>query len=277
MPADEPEPRRRGLRHLRRYRRGRHSAARTRTGLYSAGVVIAFAAIGSLFLSPSPGTAPDNTVAQAETAYQSDGERAADAENRASRGDARRGDEPGRQPSSPAGTQPKQSPAQSPPSPANTTAAAPPKPATSSPTVHSPVGGLAQTEMNNAVTIIQVGQQLDLPHRAFVVAIATALQESHLRNLANPNVPDSLNLPNEGVGSDHDSVGLFQQRPNWGSVTQLMNPAESARRFYAALMKVSGWEQMPVTVAAQTVQVSAFPDAYAKWQTLAEQVVSAVA
>ncbi|MER7006534.1 hypothetical protein ABT297_26320 [Dactylosporangium sp. NPDC000555] len=273
MPADETEPRRRGLRHLRRYRRGRHSAARPRIGLYSAGVV-AFAAIGVLFLSP--GTTPDNTMAQAETAYQNDPERVADAENRASRRDARRGDEPGRQPSSPAGTQPQQSPAQNPPSPAKSTAAAP-QPAASSPTVHAPIGGLNQTEMNNAVAIIRAGQQLDLPHRAFVVAIATALQESHLRNLANPNVPASLNVPNEGVGNDHDSVGLFQQRPSWGSVTQLMDPAESARRFYAALMKVSGWEQMPVTVAAQTVQVSAFPDAYAKWQTLAEQIVIAVA
>ncbi|MFG2043648.1 hypothetical protein [Dactylosporangium sp. NPDC048998] len=131
--------------------------------------------------------------------------------------------------------------------------------------------------MNNAVTIIQAGQQLNLPQRGFVVAIATALQESHLHNLANPNVPASLNLPNEGVGNDHDSVGLFQQRPNWGTVAQLMDPAEAARRFYAALMQVSGWQQMSVTVAAQTVQVSAFPDAYAKWQTLAEQVVGAVA
>jgi hypothetical protein len=196
-----------------------------------------------------------------------DSGRAAYAENRASRGGGRTGDQPSPQPAASAGAQPTQSSAQS--------AAAAPAPA--SPTVHTPVGGLTQSEMNNAVTIIQAGQQLKLPQRAFVVAIATALQESHLHNLANYNVPASLKLPNEGVGSDHDSVGLFQQRPNWGTVAQLMNPAEAARRFYGALVKVQGWEQLAVTVAAQTVQVSAFPDAYAQWQNLAGQIVSAVA
>ncbi|MET7396537.1 hypothetical protein ABZS66_23955 [Dactylosporangium sp. NPDC005572] len=142
--------------------------------------------------------------------------------------------------------------------------------------MHAPVGGLTQAEMNNAVAIIEAGQQLNLPSRAFVVAIATALQESHLHILANPNVPASLKLSNEGVGTDHDSVGLFQQRPSWGSTAQLMDPHQSARLFYAALVKVNGWQQMAVTVAAQTVQVSAFPDAYAKWQSLAEQIVKAV-
>ncbi|GGM03311.1 hypothetical protein GCM10007977_000830 [Dactylosporangium sucinum] len=142
--------------------------------------------------------------------------------------------------------------------------------------MHAPVGGLTQAEMNNAVAIIEAGQQMNLPSRAFVVAIATALQESHLQVLANPNVPASLKLPNEGVGTDHDSVGLFQQRPSWGPVAQLMDPHQSARLFYAALVKVNGWEQLAVTVAAQTVQVSAFPDAYAKWQSLSEQIVNAV-
>lgn len=139
-----------------------------------------------------------------------------------------------------------------------------------------PVGGLSQTEMDNAVAIVTAGKQMNLPRQAFVVAIATALQESHLRNLANPNVSGSMDHPNEGVGYDYDSVGLFQQRPNWGTVDQLMDPQESARRFYAALVQVSGWEQMAVTVAAQTVQGSAFPNAYAQWQSLAEQIVDAI-
>jgi hypothetical protein len=130
--------------------------------------------------------------------------------------------------------------------------------------------------MDNAVAVIEAGQELNLPRRAFVVAIATALQESHLRNLANPAVPASMNRPHEGVGRDHDSVGLFQQRPNWGTVDQLMDPRESARRFYAKLVTIQGWEQLAVTVAAQRVQVSAFPSAYAKWQPLAEQIVNAV-
>ncbi|GAA4252938.1 hypothetical protein [Dactylosporangium darangshiense] len=264
MPPDETMARRLA-RHRQRYRRGRHSAARPRTGLYTAAVVIAFLATGSLFVSASPGSRPD-TVAQVDTMQQGGTGRAADAENRASRGGARTGDQPSRQSAASASAQPAQSPATSAP------AAASP-----SPTVHDPVGGLTRAEMNNAITIIQVGQQQNLPQRAFVVAIATALQESHLHNLANSNVPASLNLPNEGVGSDHDSVGLFQQRPNWGTVEQLMNPAGAASRFYAALVQVSGWQQMAITVAAQTVQVSAYPDAYAKWQSLAEQVVNAVA
>ncbi|HTJ39135.1 MAG TPA: hypothetical protein VL738_38410 [Dactylosporangium sp.] len=262
MPPDETKARRLA-RQWQRYRRGRHAAARPRIGLYTAGIVIAFLATGSLFISASPGSRPD-TVAQVDAMQQSDTGRAADAENRASRGGARTGDQPSRQPAASASAPVAQSPAA-------------PAPASPSPTVHDPVGGLTRAEMNNAVTIIQVGQQQNLPQRAFVVAIATALQESHLHNLANSNVPASLNLPNEGVGSDHDSVGLFQQRPNWGTVEQLMNPAGAASRFYAALVQVSGWQQMAVTVAAQTVQVSAYPDAYAKWQSLAEQIVSAVA
>jgi hypothetical protein len=130
--------------------------------------------------------------------------------------------------------------------------------------------------MNNAAAIIEAGKQMNLPRQAFVVAIATALQESNLRVLANPAVPESMNHPNEGVGYDHDSIGLFQQRPNWGSVDQLMDPQESARLFYAALVKIPGWEQLSVTVAAQTVQQSAFPDAYAQQQPLAEQIVDAI-
>ncbi|MCW2639669.1 MAG: hypothetical protein JWP76_1975 [Dactylosporangium sp.] len=130
--------------------------------------------------------------------------------------------------------------------------------------------------MDNAVAIVEAGKQMNLPRRAFVVAIATALQESNLRVLANPNVPGSMNHANEGVGYDHDSIGLFQQRPNWGSVDQLMDPRESARRFYAVLVTVPGWVQMSVTVAAQTVQQSAFPGAYANQQALAEQIVNAI-
>jgi hypothetical protein len=130
--------------------------------------------------------------------------------------------------------------------------------------------------MDNAVAIVEAGKEMGLPRRAFVVAIATALQESNLRVLANPAIPGSMNHPNQGVGYDHDSVGLFQQRPNWGTTNQLMDPKESARRFYAVLVKIPGWDQLAVTIAAQRVQQSAFPDAYAKHQSLAEQIVNAI-
>jgi hypothetical protein len=141
-----------------------------------------------------------------------------------------------------------------------------------------PVAGLTRVQMNHAKTIVAVGQQIKLPERAYVVAIATAMQESDLLNLANGLVPESLQIAHDGTGEDHDSVGLFQQRPStgWGSVRELMDPATAARKFYNALSQVAGWATMPLTVAAQTVQGSAFPDAYAKHEERAQAVVDAL-
>jgi hypothetical protein len=142
----------------------------------------------------------------------------------------------------------------------------------------TPVAGLTQTQMNHAKTIVDVADEMKMPKQAAVVAVATSMQETNLRNLANTGLPESENIPNDGTGFDHDSVGLFQQRPasGWGAVDELMDPATSARKFYQALDQVPGWENMPVTVAAQTVQGSAFPDAYAKHQDNAQAVVDAV-
>jgi hypothetical protein len=132
--------------------------------------------------------------------------------------------------------------------------------------------------MNNAKAIVEAGRKLNVPRRAHVVAIATALQESNLRVLANPRVAESMRQAHEGSASDADSLGLFQQRPSqgWGPVSQLMSPAESSRLFYGRLLKVNGWETMTIAGAAQKVQRSAFPDAYAKHQARAEQVVDAL-
>ena len=107
-------------------------------------------------------------------------------------------------------------------------------------------------QMANAATIAAIGVQRGMPERAVVVALATAYQESGLRNLA---------------GGDRDSVGLFQQRPSqgWGTPAEIRDPRYAANRFYAALKKVRGWEDMRVTDAAQKVQRSAFPEAYEKW------------
>jgi hypothetical protein len=142
----------------------------------------------------------------------------------------------------------------------------------------TPVGGLSQKQMDHAAVIVAMGQRAGLPKRAYIVAIATALQETYLRNLANPAYPESLRLSNDGTGYDHDSVGLFQQRPStgWGSVSQIMDPAYSATKFYEALARVPGWEDLPVTVAAQRVQISAFPDHYAKHEPLARTIVDAL-
>ncbi|MDG4801234.1 hypothetical protein [Micromonospora sp. WMMD980] len=162
------------------------------------------------------------------------------------------------------------------PSPAPARKKAPRKPAR--PAHPRPVAGLDQRQMDNAKTIVEIGRDMRLPRRALVVAVATALQESDLYNLASDVLPESFDQPHQGSGSDHDSVGLFQQRPSsgWGTVAQLMRPAYAARAFYTALAEVPGWEDMSVTGAAQAVQVSAFPDAYAKHENRAATVVAAL-
>ncbi|MEV1012864.1 M23 family metallopeptidase [Micromonospora sp. NPDC049801] len=132
-------------------------------------------------------------------------------------------------------------------------------------------------QVRNAAIIIKVGQDMGVPSRGWVIALATAMQESALRNLANSGVPESLSLPHEGVGADHDSLGLFQQRPGWGSIAERMTPAYTARKFYEKLVKVRSWQRRPLTVVAQQVQVSAYPDAYAKHEELAGKIVDALA
>lgn len=141
-----------------------------------------------------------------------------------------------------------------------------------------PILSLNQVQTNNAYIVVEVGRQLKLPRRALVVAMATAMQETFLRNLANPDVPASLKYPNDGKASDADSIGVFQQRPSmgWGTVAQLMDPAESAARFYARLVKITNWQGLSVAGAAQAVQRSAFPTAYAKHVPLAEKIVDAL-
>lgn len=152
------------------------------------------------------------------------------------------------------------------------------EPAFSMPAPPQPVAGLTQTQMDNAKTIVDVGTEMSIPHRGLVVAIATAMQESTLLNYANAGVPESQNYPHEAVGWDHDSVGLFQQRAStgWGSVAELMTPTYAAEAFYQALLQVPGWQEMSVAWAAQSVQVSAFPDAYAQHETRANTIVGAL-
>jgi hypothetical protein len=139
----------------------------------------------------------------------------------------------------------------------------------------TPVAGLSQAQMNNAKKIVEAGQAMGLPKRAFVIAVATSMQECNLYNLASTRLPESFNYYNEGSGSDHDSVGLFQQRPSsgWGTVAQIMDPTYAATAFYRALVTVAGWDTMELTYAAQRVQVSAYPTAYAKHEARAQAVV----
>jgi murein DD-endopeptidase MepM/ murein hydrolase activator NlpD len=123
------------------------------------------------------------------------------------------------------------------------------------------VGEWTPEQTGNAGAIVAEGQRRGLPSRAFVVAVAVAMQESHLLNLDH---------------GDRDSLGLFQQRPSqgWGTPAQVMDPAYAAGQFYARLVLVTGWEQMPLWQAAQTVQRSGFPMAYAKWEQAATDLVA---
>ncbi|MFJ8188762.1 heavy metal transporter [Streptomyces sp. NPDC096094] len=115
----------------------------------------------------------------------------------------------------------------------------------------------------NAATITAVGTARDLPERAVTIALATALQESTLRNIDY---------------GDRDSLGLFQQRPSqgWGTPEEIMDPAYSAARFYDELVEVPDYTRLPLTVAAQRVQRSGFPDAYAKHETDARLLAAAL-
>lgn len=136
---------------------------------------------------------------------------------------------------------------------------------------------------------ISVGKKLGVPQEALIIAIMMALQESSLRVLANSNVPASFQFPHDGVGSDHDSLGTAQQRPaaGWGSVEELMDPDYNARAFYGGpsgpnhgsprgLLDVPGWQSMSKGQAAQAVQISAFPELYARWEFQATAMVNAL-
>ncbi len=112
---------------------------------------------------------------------------------------------------------------------------------------------LDAVQLQHASTINAVGLSRGVPEQGRVIALATAFTESGMRNLDH---------------GDRDSLGLFQQRPSqgWGTSAQIMDPVYASNAFYDALLKVDGWQEMTITDAAQAVQYSAFPDAYAKWE-----------
>lgn len=124
----------------------------------------------------------------------------------------------------------------------------------------------AQIDMEQArwATLMSaIAQRRALPPRATTIAIATAFQESKIHNIDY---------------GDRDSVGLFQQRPSqgWGTREQLMNPTYAINAFYDALVKVAGYETMVITDAAQRVQLSGFPAAYAQHEDYARALASAL-
>lgn len=114
----------------------------------------------------------------------------------------------------------------------------------------SATSSLAPDQADNAGLLAAIAIHRDLPARAVTIAIATAIQESKLRNIDY---------------GDRDSLGLFQQRPSqgWGTPEQVLDPVYSTNAFYDVLVTIDGYESLEVTDAAQRVQRSAFPNAYA--------------
>lgn len=118
-------------------------------------------------------------------------------------------------------------------------------------------------QAENASLIAAIAIERGLPARAVSIALATAFQESKLINIDY---------------GDRDSVGLFQQRPSqgWGTADEILDPVYATNAFYDALVQVDGYEQMEITEAAQEVQRSAFPSAYADHEDDARALASAL-
>jgi cell wall-associated NlpC family hydrolase len=144
-----------------------------------------------------------------------------------------------------------------------------------------PVKGLDAIQATRARTVVATTQQMvsstgadaATQSRAELISLMTTFTESTLHNYANPKVPASEDLPNDGnpaTGGDHDSVGLFQQRASWGPLGARMDPQASTRLFVLRLLAVAAWSTIPPGVAAQTVQISKFPERYAQNQAAAQ-------
>jgi hypothetical protein len=125
---------------------------------------------------------------------------------------------------------------------------------------------LATDQAANASLITAIAVRRGLPPRAATIALATAMQESKLRNI------------NYGDGAGPDSRGLFQQRPSqgWGTEAQIMDPVYATNAFYDRLVTIEGYESLPITEAAQRVQRSAFPQAYAQHEDMGRAFASAL-
>ncbi len=134
--------------------------------------------------------------------------------------------------------------------------------------------GLDAEQVDNARLIIRIGRELGVPDRGIAIALGTAMQESWIRNLD---------------WGDRDSLGLFQQRPStgWGTADQVRDRVRAIKAFYGGpsdpngsrtrgLLDIPGWQGMTFAEAAQAVQISAYPDRYARWEKPAYAWLSAL-
>jgi len=136
------------------------------------------------------------------------------------------------------------------------------------------IPGLTAEQVANAQLIVRIGRELGVPDRGIAIALGTAMQESSLRNV---------------TWGDRDSLGLFQQRPSygWGTEAEVQDAARATRAFFGGagdpngartrgLLDIPGWQGLTFTQAAQAVQISAYPDAYAKWEAPAASWLAAL-
>ena len=151
---------------------------------------------------------------------------------------------------------------------------------------------LDRAQLTRAATIVSVGAGTrGVGRDGILIALMAALTESRLRLLSNTNAyPQSASYPNDGNGSDHDSLGLFQMRPStgWGTVADLMDAEYQAAAFYGGptgpnggsphgLLDIGGWQLLPKGAAAQAVEGSAYPDRYSAYQPVAEAILGKMA
>ena len=136
------------------------------------------------------------------------------------------------------------------------------------------VPGLTAEQAANAQLIVRIGRELGVSDRGIAIALGTAMQESSLRNV---------------TFGDRDSLGLFQQRPShgWGTAAEVQDAARATRVFFGGagdpngsrtrgLLDIPGWESLTFAQAAQAVQISAYPDAYARWEASAHSWLAAL-
>ncbi|MBW9094047.1 LysM peptidoglycan-binding domain-containing protein [Microbacterium jejuense] len=142
------------------------------------------------------------------------------------------------------------------------------------PATQPSIPGLTAEQVANAQLIVRIGRELGVPDRGIAIALGTAMQESSLRNV---------------TWGDRDSLGLFQQRPSygWGTEAEVQDAARATRAFFGGagdpngartrgLLDIPGWQNLTFTQAAQAVQISAYPDAYAKWEAPAASWLAAI-
>ncbi|KAI0401871.1 peptidase M23B [Xylaria palmicola] len=136
--------------------------------------------------------------------------------------------------------------------------------------------GLDAVQSRNAAAAIGEVRAEGLNRQACLAVISTALQESTLHIYANNVVPESLNYPHDLVGGDQDSIGMFQQRPQWyPNIAKDMSAAGSTSQFLAAMVTIPGWQTMEVSALDQAVQKAEAGNLYAQRIPLATQVCDA--